>query len=160
MRGRGGGVLSASVLVALGTSLLLVAVLGFGLSALGGTDRSRAPGATRAETAAVVVAGGHPRPDQQATRRASGHGAGSHSDGTPRLTPTVGSVLAPSSPSTTSGGTSRAAGSTAGASVSPTRTRQATATPKQASPTPSPTATHGRGNGQGKGHPHPKPKKP
>src|SRR4051795_5009285 len=52
---RSGGVLSASALVALGTSVLLVALIGLGLSELGSPPGGGATGATRAQAAAVVV---------------------------------------------------------------------------------------------------------
>src|SRR3954470_515496 len=55
VRSRGGGVLSASALVALGTSVLLVALIGLGLRELASPPGAGASGPARTEAAAVVV---------------------------------------------------------------------------------------------------------
>lgn len=152
MRSRGGGVLSASVLVALGTSVLLAGLIGLGLSELGDPPRGGATGSAHAETAAVVV------PAVTAQRPAPGkeHRRWARTDSSiPVLTPSVGGSAPTAMPVTTHA----VAPSTTTRTTTSTTTARATSTPRTTSPTPSPTPTHGQGkgkaNGSGNGHKKP-----
>jgi hypothetical protein len=144
VRARGGGLLSASALVALGTSVLLVALIGLGLSELGNPPRVGATGSTHAEPAAVVV------PAITAQRHVAAgkvpHPSTTTSPSIPVLTPSTATVF-PTAPGTA------ARVPTAAATTTRTATKaRSTSTPKAASPTPSPTRGHGNGKGNGNGN--------
>jgi len=146
VRSRGGGVLSASALVALGTSVLLVALVGLGLSELASPPGSGASGTARREAAAVVV------PDLTVQRHVA---AGKHRQPATSPRPSI-PVLTPSVGGTASPATTARGGSTAAATVQPTVRATATTVrstrPKVTSPTPSPTRSQGKGKGKGSGH--------
>jgi hypothetical protein len=143
-------VLSASALVAVGTSLLLAALVGLGISELGGTESGGPSARIRTEAAAVVVPGGDAH-----QRESTGHAR--HST----TVPTVATypVTTPVAPASTT--TSRSTVTTTTATPTSTRLVRASSTP---SPTASPTATRahgkGKGNGAGTGQGHRKPSKP
>lgn len=141
MRARGGGVLSASALVAVGTSLLLAVLVGVGVKALGAGDRSGTAAGMRAETAAVVVPGSTDpaKPVRHQVRR---HRAATVTVPQPVVVPTVSTTTA-SRPLTRP--------------TSTTSTR--TSTMKSSSPVPTATPTHGKAKGSGKGNGHQKPAK-
>ncbi|HET6816341.1 MAG TPA: hypothetical protein VFH66_03850 [Mycobacteriales bacterium] len=141
MRARGGGVLSASALVAVGTSLLLAALVGVGVSALGAQDAGGASAGMRAEAASVVVPGSvdsHPVTHRHARRHVE-----------PRTTsaqPTFGRTVATGASATPS--VMIAGSRTSSSFVAPTAT--ATASPS-ASSAHSPGKSNGNGNGKAKG---------
>ena len=164
MRSRGGGVLSASALVALGTSVLLAALIGLGLSELASDPRGGATGTAHAETAAVVVPGisAHRQLPHAQTHSPSA----TPRAGIPVLTPTTTSGGA-TSDATTAPATSKTSTrtTTVRSTSAPTSTSTATAKPKPTAPTPSPSPTrahgkgkaNGSGNGNGPGTGHKKP---
>jgi len=134
---RSGGVLSASALVALGTSVLLVALIGLGLSELASPPGGAATRVTHAEAAAVVV-------PAITTQRHAAAGKVRH-----RSTSTRSSI-----PVATPAVTPTYAKASAVPATSPTRTTShagSTSTRKSSSATASPSPTHGNGKGKAKG---------
>jgi hypothetical protein len=133
VRARGGGVLSASALVAAGTSLLLVVLIGFGLSAMGSPLGGRPSGSVRAEAAAVVVPG-----SDKSAGRAHAHPQRHSSRTTTRSRPVVSSPLRSGS-LTSSAAVVR---TTPVPTATPSRTVATASSPK---PSAAPT-TNGHGN--------------
>jgi len=126
-------VLSASALVAIGTSLLLAALVGLGISELGTGDSGGPSSTMRTEAASVIVPGSDPKPAPAVkhSRRPSRPSASASYPWTP---PAGQTGPAPS----TSGGSTSASTLRSTKTVSPTAT-------------PSPTATQAHGNGKAKG---------
>jgi hypothetical protein len=144
VRSNGGQLLSASALVALGTSVLLAALIGLGLSELRSAPPDGASGLARTEAAAVVV------PAETVSRRAPStrrrHKDTTTQARTPALTPSYAEPVVPRPTNTVVAGSSSAG---AQSTTSPGATRAPTSA---ASPSPSPTPKrgHGKGNGHGK----------
>ena len=134
MRARGGGVLSASALVAVGTSLLLAALVGLGISELGTRDSGGAASGMRTEAASVVVPGGDAH-ERAATAHPRRH---------PHRPVTAAPVVAQPSASS---------GSTSGSHVSRTTasTRQHAQSQPAAKPSTTASSTPGNGKGKAKG---------
>jgi hypothetical protein len=143
VRSNGGQLLSASALVALGTSVLLAALLGFGLSALASTPSGDAVEAARGEAAAVVIPA--ETVSRSAPSRARRHAA---RETTVAVPASSFARPAPASRPTVSGGSA-----TAGATRSKSLTRPTPGPTSPAAPNASHPPKHGHGNGHGHGKP-------